>query len=164
MTARNMNPKGGLFRLFQTERSRLWKETESGVLESIFYSNKHNSIQYKVNDSENGTLTVLFTEQSNDFWWQKQLEEGMTKKKRSGLGKHLGLIESYAGKDYMNVVFLREENMNHVPPFVSRLVNDYHTRRERLGFAADKTDHFCVENLYDEPEMETQKSHTEIEY
>ena len=162
MTERNMNPKNGLFRLFQSERNRLWKEAEEGVLESIFYSIKHNSIQYKVNDLESGTLTVLFAEHQNDFWWQKQLEEGMAKKKKSGLGKHLGLIECYAGKDYMNVVFLREERLNHVPPFVSRLVNDYHTKRERIGFVSEKTDHFCIENLYDEPEAEIQKEQAEI--
>lgn len=54
-----MNPKGNLFYLFQSERKRLKNEIDNGILESIFYNDKKNSIQYKINDIEKGVLTIL---------------------------------------------------------------------------------------------------------
>ena len=140
MAVRNMNPKGSLFGLFQSERKRLHEET---ALESIFYSDKHHSLQYRISTPEQkGVLTVIFSEDCNEFYWRDA--EKTTKSK--GLGKYLGCIEPIAEKNYINMVFLRSEAMNQVPV----LVNDYHTSREKIGLFGEKTDRHCIENLEEE--------------
>lgn len=68
METRNMKPRS-LFRLFQSERKRLSAESRSGTLESIFYSDKHSSIQYRINSPEqSGVFTVVFSQDKNDLW------------------------------------------------------------------------------------------------
>ena len=147
-----MKPRS-LFRLFQSERKRLSAESRSGTLESIFYSDKHSSIQYRINSPEqSGVFTVVFSQDKNDLWWRVQSEEGSPKVK--GLGVYLGCIEEYRKKDYVNVVFLRSDAMNQVPALISRLVNDYHTGRGKLGLYSESTDNHCIENIDDIAEQE----------
>ena len=139
----SMKPCGNMFHFFRAEKNRLEKELSNGTIERIFYTDKQNSIQYTISNGTEGTgnLTVLFSKEENTFWWRTE-----TDRNKNGLGKCIGTITVRTDSGYTELCFIREAEMDTVPPIVARLVNDYHTKRSQMPMKLKEADSYCIEN------------------
>ena len=141
--AESMKPDGNMFHFFRAEKNRLEEELSNGTIERIFYTDKQSSIQYTISNGTDctGNLTVLFSDEENTFWWRTD-----TDRSHNGLGKCMGTIAVRTNNSHTELCCIREPAMDTVPPIVTRLVNDYHTKRSQMRMKLKEADIYCIEN------------------
>lgn len=142
----SMKPYGNMFHFFRAEQNRLEKELRDGTIERIFYTDKQSSIQYTISNqtdsTQNGTLTVLLHKDKNTFLWCTETD----KNSYGCLGICIGTIVARTENGHMELCLIREDAMDTVPPIVTRLVNDYHTKRSQMRMKLKEADSYCIEN------------------